>query len=148
MIPYSSVKVPSSFAPTSRPIYLYPIANVTHKNKASAYPVLLQGVRAIVDRNPTNRVLVHTTTYELTRELEKGLGSRRVVSYTNSNERQRAIDLYLSIPNSVLLAPSLDRGIDLPGDDCRAIIVCKVPYPNLGDKQISARLHQRNGQLW
>lgn len=148
MIPYSSVKVPSSFSPQSRPTYLYPIADVTHKNKQSAYPILLNGVQAIIDRNPASRVLVHTTTYELTKELEKGLGSKRVVSYTNANERQRAIDLYLSISNAVLLAPSLDRGIDLPGDDCRAIIVCKVPYPNLGDKQISARLHQQNGQLW
>jgi Rad3-related DNA helicase len=27
-------------------------------------------------------------------------------------------------------------------------VICKVPFPNLGDKQISARLHSKGGNLW
>ena len=73
---------------------------------------------------------------------------RRLVSYRTAAQRDRAIDLYLGQPDAVLLAPSLDRGIDLPNDQCRAIVCCKIPFPNLNDKQISSRLHSKNGDLW
>ena len=28
------------------------------------------------------------------------------------------------------------------------MVVAKVPYPNLGDKQVSSRLHSPGGELW
>ncbi len=148
VIPYTSVLVPSTFSPALRPIYLYPIADMTYKNKEASYPTMLNGLSAIIRRNPSSRILVHTVSYDLSKYLETGLHSPRTVSYHNSSDRQRAIDIYLSTNDAVLLAPSLDRGIDLPDDNCRAIVICKVPYLNLGDKQISARLHSRAGQLW
>jgi Rad3-related DNA helicase len=49
----------------------------------------------------------------------------------------------------VLLAPSLERGVDLPKDQCGVIIIAKVPYPSIGDKQVNTRLYSTpNGQLW
>ena len=47
-----------------------------------------------------------------------------------------------------MFAPSLDRGFDFKGDEARVVIVAKVPYPFLGDQQVSARLHTRGGQQW
>jgi Rad3-related DNA helicase len=50
----------------------------------------------------------------------------------------------------VILAPSFDRGIDLAGDDCRVIIIPKIPYPFLGDAQVNARLYRAgsSGRRW
>jgi Rad3-related DNA helicase len=44
----------------------------------------------------------------------------------------------------------MERGVNLPGDLCRVAVVMKVPFLNLGDKQISTRLHsdKKSGQLW
>lgn len=42
----------------------------------------------------------------------------------------------------------MDRGVDLPGDDCRVQIVCKVPYPYLGNRQIKERTRLPGGQSW
>jgi Rad3-related DNA helicase len=43
----------------------------------------------------------------------------------------------------------MDRGVDLPDDLCKCQVIAKVPYPNLGDKQVSARLHNtKDGKLW
>ena len=48
-----------------------------------------------------------------------------------------------------MVSPSMDRGIDLPYDLCRVIILVKVPWPNLGDPQISRRLYSSSdGQTW
>jgi Rad3-related DNA helicase len=44
----------------------------------------------------------------------------------------------------------MDRGIDLPGDACRVQVICKVPFLNLKDKQVSGRLYGggRAGKTW
>lgn len=147
----SLVKVPSTFPIASRPIYVYPIANVSHKTKDIAYDRIALGVSAIIERHPADRILVHTVSYDLTRHLQSRLSTttdRRLAWYTESHSRDAAIREYRLHDKAILLASSLDRGIDLPDDDCRAIIVCKVPYPNLGDKQVNARIHSRGGQLW
>lgn len=144
---YSLVTAPSTFPVTSRPIYVHPQANVTHKNKEEAYPLIGKALETIANKYPDSKVLVHTVSYELSKFLFRACEDR-AITYGNSSERQRAIDQYLTTRNGILLASSLDRGIDLPGDDCRAIIVCKIPYPNLGDKQVSSRFHTKGGRLW
>jgi Rad3-related DNA helicase len=49
----------------------------------------------------------------------------------------------------VLVAPSMDRGVDLPGELCRVQVVMKLPHPYLGDAQVNARLREtEGGELW
>ena len=47
---------------------------------------------------------------------------------------------------TVLISPSLVEGIDLKGDLSKFSIICKVPYPNLMDPWIKARMEQ--DPLW
>lgn len=145
---YSSIAIPSTFPPASRPIYLYPTAPMSRKNESTSIPLITTAIEKILTLQK-GRTLIHTVSYDLTRYLNTHLSiPRSLYSYTTSADKERAISLYLGDPDGVLLAPSLDRGIDLPEDHCRHIIVPKIPFPNLGDKQISARLHSPGGSLW
>ena len=45
--------------------------------------------------------------------------------------------------DTILVGPTLNEGIDLPGDECRFIIMIKMPYPYLG-----SRLVQRKKDLY
>lgn len=149
---WGGVSVPSSFDPSRRPIYIHPIAEMTRKNEEYAKPLIINAIEKVVAKHPDEKILIHTVSYALNRAIEdklrQGNSLFRVVTYNAAGEKQRAIDRYLSQPASVFLAPSLDRGIDLAGDDCRVIVICKVPFPALGDKQISARMHSKGGQQW
>ena len=98
--------------------------------------------------HPNDRILVHTVSYALTRFLAGELDPTRVLYYEQSSQRDSALAQFREIPAAVLLAPSFERGVDLPDDDCRVIIVGKVMYPNLGDKQVNARLYSPGGQQW
>jgi ATP-dependent DNA helicase DinG len=149
---WSGVSVPSTFDPARRPIYVHPIAEMTRKNEDHARPLIADAIQRVATRHPNDKILVHTVSYSLNRfiedQLRQGDHLFRLVTYNAAVEKQRAIDRYLAQPKSIFLAPSLDRGIDLPGDDCRVIVVCKVPFPSLGDKQVSARMHSKGGQSW
>jgi ATP-dependent DNA helicase DinG len=149
---WGGVSVPSTFDPARRPIYVHPIVAVTRKNEEHARPLISQAVEKVASLHPNDRILVHTVSYSLNAYVEDQLRQTdqlfRIVTYHTAGEKQRAIDRYIHTPASILLAPSLDRGIDLPDDDCRVIVVCKVPFPSLGDKQISARIHSKGGNVW
>jgi ATP-dependent DNA helicase DinG len=149
---WSGVAIPSTFPITRRPIYIYPIASMSRKEADHAQPLMAEAIGKILDLHVDSKILVHTVSYALNKIVEDHLFStrhfQRIVTYHSAGEKQKAIDRYLYGTASVLLAPSLDRGIDLPDDDCRVIVVCKVPFPSLGDKQISTRLYSKGGQNW
>ena len=42
----------------------------------------------------------------------------------------------------MLVTPSAFEGVDFKGDECRWQILCKVPYPSLGDPQIRKRMEK------
>jgi Rad3-related DNA helicase len=71
-----------------------------------------------------------------------------VFSYGRARDREQALDDFLSHPRGIMVAPSFERGVDLQGDDCRVVIIVKIPYPTLADKQISARLRLPGGNGW
>jgi Rad3-related DNA helicase len=141
---FGYVTVDSNFPPERRPIYIHSKASMTNKTKDTEWPKMVEAVGHVLDRHPGERVLVHTVSYAWTQFLHDNLrlthGSR-LLSYANSQERESILETYKSRPDAVLLAPSLDRGIDLPYELCSVIVITKVPYPNLGDQQIKKRFY-------
>jgi len=144
----STLSLPSTFAPSLRPIYLYPTAPMSKKLSATSRPLIARAISQLLARAP-GRVLIHTVSYDLNDYLYKELrDARPSFTYAKSSDKDLAIRRYRDQDSSVLYAPSLERGVDLPDDFCRHIVVAKIPFPNLGDKQISSRLYSRGGQSW
>ena len=150
---YETVTVPSTFPVANRPIHVVNVGSMGRKTAEATTPRLLAAVTRIVERHPGERVLVHTVSYRLAQivgdHLTRHLDTRIVVTYTDGAGREAALNRYLGTPGAVMVAPSMDRGVDLPGDMCRVQVVAKVPYPSLGDEQIKARLYgTRGGKTW
>lgn len=146
------VAIPSTFDRDKRKVVIRPVVEMTWKNQQESRGPLLVAIRRIVRDHPNERILIHSVSYDLTHFIQQGLSdlSRTVISYSRAGERDRALQEYLRTEGSILVAPSVDRGIDLPGEACRVQVIAKVPYPNLGDKQIAARVYGggRQGQNW
>jgi Rad3-related DNA helicase len=152
--PYKLVKVPSTFPVENRPIHVVDVANMRYDDRATSWPEMVKGVAAVLDRHPDDRVLVHTVSYDLARYLKDGLkegqrfGRRPIYIYNSSNEKADALRGYKRDKASVLFAASMDRGVDLPDDMCRVQVVAKVPYPNIKDRRINARMRSQGGSAW
>lgn len=150
---WAVVHVPSTFPIQRRPIVLDTVGKLNRNNKVWAYPAAGDKVVELLDKHPDQRVLVHTHSYELNKvihtRIAKSKHRDRVVTYYKASEREDALATYLSKPDGVLLSPSFERGVDLPHDACRVVIVAKIPYPYLGDKQINARMYgTKDGKQW
>ena len=143
------IEVPSVFPAERRPIYFIRAADMTHANKGTAWPDAVSMLDQIISDHPQDKGLVHTVSYPLARfVVANSKNGARLVQHDAAHrvselERFKATSFPL-----VMVSPSMDRGVDLPGDLCRFIVVMKMPYPNLGDPQIKRRTEFSDGWLW
>ena len=145
---WAEVDLPSPFPAANRPIHLLGVTNVVRANPG-APEIVAAALRRVLARHSEDRVLVHTVSFKLQAELERRLPpSPRYVWYRGAGDRAAVLRDYLGRPGAVLFAPALERGVDLPDEACRAIVVCKVPWPDLGDAQVAARARGAGGDSW
>lgn len=139
----------SPFPKENRPVYFDPVANVVRKTMDSALPKLAARITDILEKHKDDKVLIHTVSYKVMDYLKEHLDQSRVVTHTTFN-RAEVLENFKADPRPrVLLSPSMDRGVDLPQEECRAIIIAKVPYPDLGDPQVNKRVYaSKDGNNW
>lgn len=149
-LPESFVVMPWIFPAKNRPIRYPPklAVDMVSTKKEESWPKMAKSVATVIDQYPTDRILIHTVSYDLAKYLVNSIDNPRLMTYTNSSERQEILDRYKETPGAVLVASSFDRGVSLDDDLARVIIVCKIPWGNIGDKQVAARKYTKGGQLW
>lgn len=145
---YAVVNVPMMFPVENRPVYVSGTVDMAHKGKEENWPLMAGRLAEVLAMHPDENVLVHTVSYELTRFLYNETATDRMKhAYFTAAERAAALEAFRE-RGGVMFAPSMDRGVDFAEDTARVVILCKVPFPYLGDRQISTRLHSPGGQGW
>ena len=145
---FAVVQMPSTFPVARRPLYVWPVADNVKAKQAESLPKLVGAIEQILQRHPQERILIHTVSFRLLEELREHLVSSRLHFYESMRALPRTLAAYLSQLDGVLVAPALERGLDLPDGACRVIVVSKVPYPDLGDAQVAARMALPGGREW
>ncbi len=85
-------------------------------------------------------VVVHNcVNYKVAQYLHENIKSDRLVIH-NSENRDKVLRDHVNGPRpTVLLSPSMMEGVDLADDASRFQILCKVPFPYLGDRVVRKR---------
>ncbi len=137
------VTVGSSFPARNRPILLRPSARLTRHHLEADLPRLTDAVARIIEEHPTEKGVIHAHSYRIAAHLARMLPEAqrgRIISHVDSSGRDAALQAHLQSPDAtVLLTPSMTEGINLDGDNARFQVLCKIPYPYLGDAQVRAR---------
>jgi Rad3-related DNA helicase len=142
------MELPSSFPVANRPVYLRPAADMAYSSFENDLPLLLKEIERILAKHPNERGLIHTVSWKLDGRLMKHLKNPRLVFHGPTNKDEQ-LERFRSIPNGVFVSPSSARGVDLPDDLCRFIIVAKAPFQSLGDRLVSSRVHGSGmGAFW
>ncbi len=157
-VSWDVVEVESQFQAETRRVVYVPAGNMTRKGQeAGGREKVMVALGKVLEKHPTGNVLVHTFSYSLAQETVKYLtlregDTRPVITYTHAGERDRALGVFRAAmrngTGAVLVASSMDRGVDLPGDLCRVQVVMKVPMASLGSRQVGERLKGPGGELW
>lgn len=141
-------EMPSLFKPENKPIYMRPVAEINAKNFKDEYPKIVNEVAKIINAHPDHKGLIHTSSYDQVKMIME-IGNDRLITHNTDDRIEKLNMLKESSKPLVLVSPSMGRGVSLDDDFARFIIITKANFPNLGDKQVSARLYSSGaGRYW
>lgn len=133
---------PSPFPVENRPILVNPVGSMSSKSIDATLPKIVQAVKMIMEEHKNEKGIIHCHSYKIANYLKKNIRSRRLLIHDSTNRDEMLAKHISSKGNTVLLSPSMTEGVDLKDDCSRFQILCKVPYPYLGDKLVKKRMHK------
>ena len=144
------ISLPSTFPVENRQIIFRPTVVMNHDKSQQNVSILVRAIDDVLAAHYNEQVLIHAHSYWLTKQIvERSRYAKHMVSYAESDERSQALADFKAGNARILVAPSMERGVDLPYKECSVVIIAKVPFPNLGDPQVKTRLYgSHKGQLW
>lgn len=126
------------FDSSRNPIYLGK-ANMNYKCLKSNAPKTIPIIKEILNNHKNEKGIIHTVSYQCKDYLMNKLDDDRLIDHNNRNRLKVLNKFEKSKKPLVLVSPSMNEGVDLPGDKCRFQIIYKMPYPSISDKQVKAR---------
>ena len=136
------ISIPSPFPPENKPIIYSGIGRMSSSNIDSTLPKMADAVKAILEQHKNEKGIIHCHSYKVAHYLKKKIRNNRLLIH-NSDNRDAILKKHINSKKpTVLLSPSMTEGVDLKGDISRFQILCKVPYPYLGDKLIKKKMNK------
>ena len=141
------VEIPSTFPVSNRPVILDPAADMSFKTFEDELPKLLDRIEKIIDKHRGEKGLIHTCSWRLNEAIMR-LGNPRMITH-NSHDKESYLEAFRQSKDGIFVSPSSMRGVDLPDDLCRFIVIAKAPFESLADKLVSARVYGSGlGAFW
>lgn len=136
--------IPSTFDFSKSPIYFLNRYKMSYRDKAASLPYLKQIIYKICSKNfAGKRGMIQTGSYANAKEIYDSAPievQNRMLLYNNAKEKTSMITLHQMSEDTILIGPTLVEGIDLPGDQCRFIVILKVPYPVIVDDYVKKKI--------
>ena len=139
------LSLPSPFPTENRPIIELPVGPMNAKEIDNTLPKMAKVVEELLEAHPDEKGIVHCHTFKIANYLKDNIKSKRLLIHETSNREEMLQKHMQSSKPTVLLSPSMSEGVDLRDDCSRFQIICKIPYPYLGDKVVKKRMHKWPG---
>lgn len=137
------INIPSNFDFSKSPIYLDFEHKLNYNTKTKNIIPITQKINKILNNHQNQNGIIQTGSYEVAKLIQKYLSvrnKRRALVYKNTAEKHKFIKMVNKNSNYILIGPSLNEGIDLPGNLCDFIIIAKVPFLSMGDKYVTSKM--------
>ncbi len=136
------ISLASPFPVENRPVVYSGIGKMSSKMIDETLPRMAQAVKAILTQHKNEKGIIHCHSYKVANFLKRNIKSTRLLIH-NSENREKVLEKHMKAKKAtVLISPSMTEGVDLKGDLSRFQIICKVPYPYLGDKLVRKKMNK------
>lgn len=140
---YEYIEMPSIVPVSHRPIVRDYVGSMSKRNFPTNFPLLVAKIKEIADKHLEEKGIIHTFTYNINYELFRAFRSDdRFIFHTQENRVEKTNE-FKELPDDegyIFVSPYSYEGVDFPYDQARWQILCKNPYPYLGDAQVRARM--------
>tara|TARA_B100000700_G_C15041272_1_gene855439 strand:+ start:935 stop:2563 length:1629 start_codon:yes stop_codon:yes gene_type:complete len=136
------LSLPTPFPASNRPIITCSVGHMNSRKIDETLPVLSHAVKEILNEHKDQKGIIHCHTFKIAKYLKSAIRDDRLLIH-NSENREEVLKKHIKGKKpTVLLSPSMSEGVDLHGDLSRFQIICKIPYPYLGDKIVKKRMNK------
>lgn len=136
--------VPSTFDFEESPVWFLNKFKMSFREKEISFKHLKSVIYSICSTKfKSQKGMIQTGSYAFAKQLYDDAPievKSRMLVYNGSREKNTMIQIHQMSPDTILVGPTLNEGVDLPGDECRFIIILKVPYPSLADKLVKEKI--------
>jgi Rad3-related DNA helicase len=108
----------------------------------SNLPKVAEFIKFLLDQHKADKGIIHAGSYKIAQFVSQYLQSNRILIHESHDREQVYLQHLASNKPTVLLSPSMTEGVDLADDASRFQIICKIPYPYLGDEVIKRRMQK------
>ena len=136
------MRLPSPFPKENRPVHYIPVGSMSKREIDASLPVLIETLKLILERHADVKGIIHTGNYKIAKHLKEALRDPRIIDHGPLDRDKALKDHVESASPTVLLSPSMTEGIDLSDDASRFQVICKIPFPYLGDEVVKKRMER------
>ena len=145
-------RLESRFPVENRLIHFRPVASLKYDRMEQELPKLLPELVKIIGEFPGENTLIHSTSNSIRKFLcdnlpGAGIDPKLIMTHDQDDRAEKLLE-FKKNRGKVMISPSFDRGVDLPDGECRSVVIVKMPYAKLNDKQVKARKAMPDGQRW
>ena len=137
-------RIPSTFDFTQSPVHFLNKFKMSMREREISFQHLKKLVYSIcTTKFKSERGIIQTGSYDIAKKLYDDAPlevKSRMLVYNGSREKTSMVTIHKISSDTILVGPTLNEGVDLPGDECRFIIILKVPYPSLGDRYVKEKI--------
>lgn len=134
-----AIRRKSPFDIKKNPIKTFKNFNMSYAQIEMTAPQTIPKIKEILDKHKNEKGIIHTVSAGCRDFLMDNIKTDRFITHDTQNRADVIDEFKASDKPLVLVSPSVNEGVDLPGDECRFQIIYKIPYPDLGDRQIAMR---------
>lgn len=134
------ISIPSPFKKENRQIHYISAGSMSRKNIDATLPVMTQTIKMLLEHHANEKGIIHCVSHKIAQFIAASLNDDRILTHTSSDRDLVLLQHTTSQKPTVLLTPSMTEGIDLVDELSRFQILCKVPFPYLGDSVVKLRM--------
>lgn len=139
-----SLKEDSPFPVENRPIVFCSAGSMSYKTIDKTLPVMKKMIESILENHKNEKGIIHTHSTKIAMYLSKNIKNSRIL-VAHGKDRDKILKKHITSKKpTVLISPSMAEGVDLKGDLSKFQILCKIPFPFLGDKVVKKKMSKWN----
>lgn len=135
------IRLGSIFPARNRPIFLRYAGSMNRDDWMDTLPGMVDMIiRIIGEKFSDSKGIIHTHSDKIMKALKASIYDERLTFRDDFQTVDDLLQEHATKPGSIIVASGLREGLDLKDDLSRFQIICKIPYPDMGDKRVKRRM--------
>lgn len=142
----SFLSIDSPFPVKNKPIFYISSGKMSRKEIDKNLPNLVKNIKQLIDMHKDEKGIIHTHSYKISTFIKDNIKNKRLIFHNEKNRDEMLEKHKNSKKPTILVSPSMNEGVDLKDELSRFQIICKLPFPYLGDKINQRKM--KNDKKW